>query len=36
VLRDPLGQIFAFRYSVTGSWDDPVVAKLAEVPPAGK
>ncbi len=27
--RDPLGQIFAFRYAVTGSWDDPVVAKLA-------
>jgi uncharacterized protein YhdP len=36
VLRDPLGQIFAFRYAVTGSWDDPVVAKLAAVPPAGK
>ncbi|WP_069039702.1 YhdP family protein [Methyloversatilis sp. RAC08] len=35
VLRDPLGQIFAFQYGVTGSWDDPVVAKLA-VPPAGK
>nr|WP_306441740.1 YhdP family protein [Methyloversatilis sp. XJ19-49] len=35
VLRDPLGQIFAFRYSVTGSWDDPIVAKLA-VPPAGE
>jgi uncharacterized protein (TIGR02099 family) len=38
VLQDPLGQIFAFRYAVTGSWDDPVVAKLAgaqqEKPPA--
>ena len=36
VLRDPLGQIFAFQYGVTGSWDDPVVAKLAVPPPAGK
>jgi uncharacterized protein (TIGR02099 family) len=36
VLRDPLGQIFAFQYSVTGSWDDPVVAKLALPPPTGK
>ncbi len=36
VLRDPLGQIFAFRYSVTGSWADPVVAKLAAVPLAGE
>lgn len=34
VLRDPLGQIFAFRYAITGSWDDPVVVKMAGVPPA--
>ena len=30
VLKDPLGQMFSFRYAVTGSWDDPVVAKLAD------
>lgn len=36
VLRDPLGQIFAFQYGVTGSWDDPVVARLAVPPPTGK
>jgi uncharacterized protein YhdP len=35
VLRDPLGQMFAFQYGVTGSWEDPVVAKLAVPPPAG-
>jgi uncharacterized protein YhdP len=29
VLKNPLGQIFAFEYSVTGSWADPKVAKVA-------
>jgi len=34
VLKNPLGQIFAYDYSVTGSWSDPKVAKLAvEAPP---
>jgi uncharacterized protein YhdP len=28
VLKDPLGQIFAFEYGITGSWADPKVAKL--------
>lgn len=28
VLRDPLDQIFAFEYAVTGSWSDPKVEKL--------
>ena len=38
ILKDPLGHIFAWDYSVTGSWTDPKVAKLgiearaAEVP----
>lgn len=32
VLKDPLGQIFSFRYAVTGSWDDPRVSKLTEAP----
>jgi uncharacterized protein (TIGR02099 family) len=37
VLKDPLGQMFAFEYGITGSWADPKVAKLkpaasAEVP----
>ena len=27
ILKDPLGHIFAFNYSVTGSWADPKVAK---------
>jgi len=27
VLKNPLGQIFAFEYTVTGSWTDPKVAK---------
>jgi len=33
VLKDPLGQIFASEYSITGTWTDPKVAKLeAPVP----
>jgi uncharacterized protein (TIGR02099 family) len=28
ILKDPLGHIFSFDYSVTGSWSDPKVAKL--------
>jgi uncharacterized protein YhdP len=32
VLKNPLGQIFAFDYSVSGSWSDPKVAKIG-VPP---
>ncbi len=28
VLKDPLGQIFASEYSVTGTWTDPKVAKI--------
>ena len=28
ILKDPLGHIFAFDYSVTGAWSDPKVAKL--------
>ena len=27
ILKDPLGHIFAFNYSITGSWSDPKVAK---------
>jgi len=34
VLKDPLGQIFSFRYAVTGSWEDPLVAKLSTAPAA--
>jgi uncharacterized protein (TIGR02099 family) len=28
VLKNPLGQIFAYQYNVTGSWSDPKVARL--------
>lgn len=28
VLKDPLGQIFAHEFSVTGSWTDPQVLRL--------
>ena len=42
VLKDPLGQIFAFEYGITGSWADPKVAKLKStlstevpMPPSG-
>ena len=32
LLKNPLGQIFAFDYAVSGSWADPKVAKI--VPPS--
>jgi uncharacterized protein YhdP len=28
ILKDPLGQIFAFNYTVTGGWAEPQVARL--------
>jgi uncharacterized protein YhdP len=33
VLKNPLGQIFAFDYTITGSWSDPKVAKILPPPP---
>ena len=35
LLKDPLGQAFAFEYAVSGSWADPKVEKLARETPAG-
>ena len=32
ILKDPLGQMFAFEYGITGGWNDPKVEKLAAVP----
>ena len=32
ILKDPLGQIFAFNYAVTGGWAEPLVEKLGIVP----
>jgi uncharacterized protein (TIGR02099 family) len=29
ILKDPIGQMFAFEYRVTGDWDDPKVERLA-------
>ena len=34
LLKNPLGQIFAFEYAITGGWSDPAVAKLAIAPTA--
>lgn len=35
LLKDPLGQIFAFEYTVTGTWSDPKTERTrAEVRPA--
>jgi uncharacterized protein YhdP len=28
VLKDPIGQIAAYEYSITGTWDNPVVTKI--------
>ena len=28
-MNDPLDQMFSYDYRVTGSWNDPVVARLS-------
>jgi uncharacterized protein (TIGR02099 family) len=33
ILKDPIDQAFAFEYAVTGSWADPKVEKLGQLPP---
>jgi uncharacterized protein (TIGR02099 family) len=33
VLKNPLGQIFAYDYAVTGSWSDPKVEKVSAAQP---
>jgi uncharacterized protein YhdP len=33
LLKDPLGQAFAFEYAVSGTWADPKVEKLSRAPP---
>jgi uncharacterized protein (TIGR02099 family) len=35
LLKDPLGQVFAYGYSITGTWADPKVEKLGRETPAG-
>ncbi len=35
LLKDPLGQVFAYEYAVSGTWTDPKVEKLARETPAG-
>ena len=35
LLKDPLGQAFAFEYAVTGTWVDPKVEKVARAPQDG-
>ncbi|MBI2312220.1 MAG: TIGR02099 family protein [Betaproteobacteria bacterium] len=32
VLKDPLDQIVAYEYNVTGTWSDPVVSKIGSPP----
>jgi uncharacterized protein YhdP len=29
ILKDPIGQMFAFEYRISGGWDDPKVERLA-------
>ena len=31
ILKDPLGQMVAYDYAVTGTWDNPIVAKVKTV-----
>lgn len=35
ILRNPLDQVFAYQYHVTGTWDDPKVEKLSRLPVGG-
>jgi uncharacterized protein YhdP len=35
VLKNPLGTVFAYRYRITGAWDDPKVEKLSATTPKG-
>ncbi len=35
LFKDPLGQVLAFEYAVSGSWADPKVEKLSHETPAG-
>ncbi len=32
LLQNPLGQMFAFEYGISGSWSDPKVEKLTQMP----
>ena len=32
LLKNPLGNIFAFEYAVSGTWADPKVEKVRVVP----
>jgi len=32
ILKNPIGHIFAYDYSVSGSWTDPKVVKLLPAP----
>lgn len=35
LLKDPLGQVFAYEYTVTGTWADPKAEPVAREVPAG-
>jgi uncharacterized protein (TIGR02099 family) len=35
LLKDPVGHIIAYEYQVTGTWENPQVAKLGQGPQAG-
>jgi uncharacterized protein YhdP len=34
VLSDPIEKFFAYEYTITGTWDDPVVSKSGKADPA--
>jgi len=33
MMQDPIEQIFSYEYAVSGSWSDPVVERIARLPP---
>jgi uncharacterized protein (TIGR02099 family) len=34
IFKDPIGKLFAYDYSITGTWDDPRVDRVTEARPA--
>ena len=33
ILKNPLGQMFSYEYTITGTWSDPKVEKVVPPPP---
>ena len=36
VLKNPIGQVTGFEYAVSGTWEDPIIAKVSRTPSANQ